>query len=175
MKWTDFHVIMLSPQRYHSQVKEYPWLYYRLSQKTIRFAIGTIPLIIGGLIYIVFRTERLLMFEWFDTLGLTGIVEYLRTNLQVSSTVLPNWAVYSLPDALWLFSFNYLLLVLWEFTLTKQSFFWLSLSSVIGLFSEIGQLIGVFSGTYDNTDLCFMFFASAVSFLLPPNMNLIKF
>jgi hypothetical protein len=55
-----------------------------------------IPLFIGGIIYIGYRTESLLMFEWFKFIGLIKIVVLFRTvTIQI---YMPDFVVYSLPN-----------------------------------------------------------------------------
>ncbi|WP_241080666.1 hypothetical protein [Natranaerofaba carboxydovora] len=50
------------------------------------------PLIIGGLIYIGFRPDTLLMFSWFQFLGIDSVVFVLRDYL--SQFDLPSWVNY---------------------------------------------------------------------------------
>ncbi|NJB83637.1 hypothetical protein [Wenyingzhuangia aestuarii] len=125
-----------------------------------RIIIGALPVFLGGLIYITYRTKSLIMFDWFDKIGLSEYVVVLRTNKQLLNLELPNWIKYSLPDALWLFSFTYITLIIWRCQLNKQSVFWIMLAPIIGLFSELGQLLGFVPGTFDRVDLILLIIAA---------------
>jgi hypothetical protein len=125
---------------------------------------GIIPVVIGGLIYLTYRTDSLIMFGWFKSIGLSDLVTFFRTNELLQNLVIPNWVIYSLPDALWLFSFTYLTILIWDFKISRQSIFWICLAPAVGLFSEIGQLIGVIPGTFDRVDLLLLFFAAILPF-----------
>lgn len=141
---------------------------------TKKIIIGTLPVIVGGLIYLTFRTDTLTMFDWFNKIGLADAVGLLRSNQHLQALTIPSWIKFSLPDALWLFSFNYVLLTLWNFNINSQSAFWLFLAPTIGLFSEIGQLIGVVPGTFDFVDLVLLLIATFIPFLLVNNLKSIK-
>lgn len=47
-------------------------VFIRIAEATI----GLVALTIGGLIYIRYRSESLLMFDWFHNLGLTNFIEF---------------------------------------------------------------------------------------------------
>lgn len=128
--------------------------------------IGLFPVLIGGLIYLTYRTETLLMFGWFNYIGFSDVIEFLRLNPLLQNIAIPNWIKYSLPDALWLFSFNYILLIFWNFRIDIHSVFWFFLSASIGVFSELGQLINIIPGTFDYIDLLLLLIASIIPFLI---------
>jgi len=139
-----------------------------------KIIIGTLPVILGGLIYLTYRTDTLTMFDWFNKIGLADTVSLLRSNQHLQGLIIPNWIKFSLPDALWLLSFNYILLTIWDFNVNSQSAFWLFLAPLIGLFSEIGQLIGLVPGTFDLVDLALLLIATIIPFLLVKNLKEIK-
>lgn len=141
---------------------------------TRKIIIGTLPVIVGGLIYLTYRTDTLIMFGWFNKIGLSDSVDFLRSNQHLQNLTIPSWIKFSLPDALWLFSFNYVLLTLWNFNINRQSAFWLFLAPTIGLLSEIGQFFGIVPGTFDIVDLVLLVFATLIPFLLVNNFKSIK-
>lgn len=51
--------------------------------RIVKAMIGAASLTLGGLIYIQYRTDSLLMFDWFHGLGLTDYIENLRNNAQM--------------------------------------------------------------------------------------------
>ena len=133
---------------------------------TKKLLIGIMPVFIGGFIYLTYRTENLLMFGWFEKIGLYSLIDFLRNNEFLQKMNIPNWIKYSLPDALWLFSFIYVVLTLWSFQINRHSIFWITLVPAIGLFSELGQLFGIIPGTFDVVDLFLLVLASILPFLI---------
>jgi len=61
-----------------------------------------IPMILGGFLYILFREESLVMFDWFNSLGIESSIHYFRENIN-TNIHLPKWIVYSLPDGIWIY------------------------------------------------------------------------
>ncbi len=134
-------------------------------KKSIRFILCVLlPLTSGGLTYILFRKDSLRMFSWFHKIGLSELISSAR--VFASSFAPPDWVIYSLPDALWLFSFTSLILLLWENKLTRNAIFWSTAATVIGICSEIGQALKLVPGTFDSLDLLFLLLASTLSFIL---------
>lgn len=134
-----------------------------------KIAIGIIPVIVGGLIYLTYRTDSLLMFSWFEKVQLKGAVDWLRSNNHLQNFKIPAWVKFSLPDALWLFSFTYMILLLWDFTINKQSIGWILLAPIVGLSSEVGQLIKIIPGTFDIVDLLLLLLAAILPLLSMKN------
>lgn len=120
-------------------------------------------LTIGSLIYICFRTDTLIMFNWFDKLMLNGVIDNLREFTLPHKSKLPSWFLYSLPDGLWIFSYVCLMLSIWGRKINTNNLFWFTLIPVIAIFSEIGQLIKVVPGTFDVVDLSLY----VIGFFLP--------
>lgn len=139
-----------------------------------KIIIGILPVILGGLIYLTYRTDTLIMFGWFNKMGLTDTIDFLRSNQYLQTLTIPSWIKFSLPDALWLFSFNYIILTVWNFNVNRQSAFWLILAPTIGVFSEIGQLVNIVPGTFDPVDLVLLILATLIPFLLVNNLKSIK-
>lgn len=130
-----------------------------------KIAIPVILLIIGGMIYLTYRVDTLKMFSWVDIIGANDYINLLRSNHFLNEYQLPKWIIYSLPDALWVYSFSYLMLLIWNFKITISNAFWLSIGPFIGVFSELGQLINIVPGTYDPIDLFFIITAIIIAFL----------
>jgi len=109
------------------------------------------PILIGSLLYILFRSQHLRMFKWFSFVGLDNIIFSARTELLGFKKHLPLWTYYSLPDGLWVYSFTSALLIFWNGRLT----FWLILPLLTGALVEIAQGLKIFPGTFDILDLTF--------------------
>ncbi|WP_449388910.1 hypothetical protein [Chryseobacterium lineare] len=129
--------------------------------RVLRISASLFLLFLGGLIYLIFRTERLIMFRWVEYLKLSDVI----TNLQKISTlyILPDWFKYSLPDGLWIYSYTAILLEIWKQTVTKQNVFWILSIPSTAVLSEFFQLLKILPGTFDLIDLIFYF----VGILIP--------
>lgn len=139
-----------------------------------KILIGTLPVLLGGLIYLTYRADTLLMFSWFKNIGLTDFVNFLRTDNHLQNLTVPNWVKFSLPDALWLFSFTYIILLFWDFKINRQSIAWVLLAPTVGLVSELGQLVGFIPGTFDKVDFLLLLLATVLPFYFVSNLKSIK-
>lgn len=137
-----------------------------------KITIAIFPITIGGLIYLTFRVDTIKMFTWLDKIGTPSFVNSIRKNEFLQSLHIPNWVKYSLPDALWIFSFTYLLLLIWQFKLTWSNALWFFIAPSAGLFIEIGQLFKIIQGTFDLVDLLFIIIALTIPFLNTQIFNL---
>lgn len=126
-------------------------------------------LLLGGLIYILFRQDTLKMFSWFDNINLSTAISELRLLTAPFSGHFPNWFLYSLPDGLWLFSYLSVLLVVWDNVISKHNIHWLLLVPMVAIFSEIGQLFEIVPGTFDIFDLIFYLLGTVLPILIFTN------
>ena len=116
-----------------------------------------IPLILGGFLYVTFRSKSLRMFNWFESIGLNSKISNLRECFSSIKHNLPSWVYFSLPDALWVYSFTSTILIIWACELT----YWLIIPFATGVVVELLQGF-LFIGTFDWIDLIF----STVGFFL---------
>lgn len=107
------------------------------------------PVFIGGLIYIGYRTSSLLMFKWFEIIGLEKTVELIRF---LTFKNLPDIIIFSLPNALWMYSFIFSILYVWKDSQSNNKYFWISIVIFIGIGSEIGQFFKLIPGIFDYYD-----------------------
>ena len=136
------------------------------NEKKIFLLLSVLSLLMGGLIYIFFRTSTLKMFTWLDKLGLSETLRGTRDITLQYSDELPKWLVYSLPDGLWIFSYVCLMLYIWADTAIKKSLTWILVVPIIAILSELGQAANLVSGTFDIIDLLFYIIFSIIPFLL---------
>ena len=136
----------------------------------IQIIIGHVfTLLLGGLIYILFRQDTLKMFSWFDNINVSAAISELRLCTVPLSGHFPNWFLYSLPDGLWLFSYLSVLLAVWDNVISKHNIHWLLLVPMVAIFSEIGQLFEIVPGTFDIFDLIFYLLGTVLPILLFTN------
>lgn len=135
-----------------------------LKNKTFQIILHVLlPIFVGGLIYLLFRSKSLIMFNWFDTIGILDFIQMFRNYFIGIKEIVPKWINYSLPDALWVYSFTSTILLFesnW-----KVLKFWLLVPFLFGPLIEIFQLFRLFPGTFDLLDLLFTCIAFTTSIL----------
>jgi len=123
------------------------------------------PLIIGSLIYVLFRSTGLRIFYWLKLIGLNDLVFSVRNLFFPLKGYIPSWTCFSLPDGLWVYSFTSALVTLWNNNF-QEFRFWLIIPIVFGIFVEILQLIRFFPGTFDINDLIFSILGLIISLII---------
>ncbi len=130
-----------------------------MKKKLIKLIIISLPIFIGFLIYLVFRSKSLFYFNIFRLLGLEPFILLLREYASTHRELFPTWTVYSLPDGLWLLSFG-----LSIYFSSRRYFFNLFIFTSITIFmiyfesfqKEYGGH-GTVIGTYDIKDIyCYL-------------------
>lgn len=130
---------------------------YTTSQRIVKVILSFTILIIGGLIYVGFRDKSLLMFRWFEQLGISGEVNAFR-NL-VNSEGIYGWVKNSLPDGLWVFAYMFLVDAIWNGSKSISSYIFIFSLPGFALLSEFLQYFGLFPGVFDWIDVASYSFA----------------
>ncbi|MEX2485432.1 MAG: hypothetical protein WED10_12755 [Brumimicrobium sp.] len=125
-----------------------------------------LSLLTGSLIYLLFRSSTLKMFDWFNYIGIIEPIKSARTQTLEFSTYLPIWFKFSLPDGLWVFSYVCLLQLIWIDRNIKKSIPWILSIPIIAIFSEFGQLTNLVTGTFDPIDLLFYILGMILPFFI---------
>ncbi len=128
--------------------------YYR--QHSIRYRaakvmLSLVILLLGGLIYVIFRDKSLLMFDWFNTIGISNEVDGLRRLFQGEGIY--GWVKYSLPDGLWIFSYMFIVDAIWDRERNVVSMIFLWGLPIVAILSECLQYLGLLSGVFDWMDM----------------------
>jgi hypothetical protein len=135
-------------------------------------SVAIFAMLIGGMIYLIWRPESLLMFAWAEVLGLLHMVDALR---EFGNEYLPNppaWFLNSLPHALWMFCGIVLLETVWRKESIRWFLFWTIGLITVSLFSELGQISGLLPGTYDFGDIAGMLVASIAGYAVTIGANI---
>lgn len=119
-----------------------------IKPKIINFTIGTITLLIGGLIYLIFRQDILALQYIKDCEWLKSIRVEIHSN-----SFFINWIIYSLPDALWYYSLLSFMIAFYDKTIINRILFIIAV--LLPFIWESLQYFRVLSGTYDNIDITF--------------------
>ena len=113
-----------------------------------------LPVLAGAGIYTLWRSKNLLVFTWYRWVGLSPWVMDLRREAARVRHIIPGVILYSLPDALWVYSFTALLGFIWSGQRSGIGRrLWIMLPLALGVGGEFGQLWHVVPGTFDWADL----------------------
>lgn len=120
------------------------------SRIIVEVSFGILSLFIGGMIYLAFRDESLVMFGWFNSMGLHEAIQSMRS--YTLSIPIPNFVKYCLPDGLW--TISYILLV--DALVERHKIIWALSLPLIAIFLEILQGFSIIKGIFDWGDvLCY--------------------
>ena len=124
--------------------------------KTVIVFIAMMALSVGGMIYVFFRPESIMMFKWLPFLGV------VHDQVSIFRTIhLPDILVYSIPDGLWLFSYILLMGVIWNFNYYRCLFL-IMLLTVYAISNEMLQLYHLVPGYFDILDFVVYIVATLV-------------
>lgn len=115
------------------------------------WAIALMPVLLGGLIYLLYRPKNIILFEVLDKLGGSTTVDIVRS--KVEHIHLPDFVVYSLPAGLWTASF---LMAMYLCIRQQNKRIKLSLAlplPVSAVVLEFMQQFGLCPGTFDIYDV----------------------
>ena len=124
---------------------------YSIKNRATKIILSLGILSLGGLIYIIYRDKSLLMFDWFNSIGVSSGIDGLRSLFQGDGVY--GWVKYSLPDGLWIFSYMFLIDAIWngEKIITSKLFLWFL--PIVAILSECLQYFGLLSGVFDWKDM----------------------
>ena len=122
-----------------------------IQNKTLFLLASTLSMLLGGIIYLLWRPQTLVMFSWCKKIGVYGIVQQMRVALDFLKDVLPAWFIYSLPQALWCFSGLCCIHAIWNRKAGER--FWIAVVFLFCLSVEVLQMFNVVSGSFDAFDL----------------------
>jgi hypothetical protein len=120
------------------------------------FALHVVlPLATGSIIYLLWRSPDLAVFDWARAIGLTHALERIRSLVSPLAPSIPAPALYSLPDGLWAYSLTACLALVWRDRPGWMRTLWLGACVVLTLGSELGQLLQLVPGRFDVADVLF--------------------
>jgi hypothetical protein len=113
----------------------------------------TMSMLLGGLIYILFRIAEPAFFKWIPSDVLDGWFNFARGISLGLRYFLPAWIIYSLPNGLWAFSYALIITHIWWHRESGLKYFWLSCILFVVTGFEILQYAGIIPGTFCVQDL----------------------
>jgi hypothetical protein len=121
---------------------------------------------LGGIIYVFFRSDSLIMFKWLRILFLSEYIQQIREETMMFHQILPQWLIYSLPDGLWVCSYTCIISCIWFGCNDPQKIIWVLIIPALAIVSEVGQLARIIPGTFDSMDLFFYLFGWFIPFTI---------
>jgi hypothetical protein len=129
------------------------------------WCLSIVSMGIGAAIYLLWRANSLLVFAWASAVHLEEPLNRMRA--QVAVRILPpTWFVFSLPQALWVFSGCLAIHSIWRQPDSHREQLWMLLVLSLAVGGEIGQACGVVPGTFDSLDLTLVLVLFGVAQLL---------
>ena len=135
-----------------------------MKRLTLYILCSALLLSAGGMIYVLFREEELLLYTFANHIGLGGVVMQLRGSLP--SVHLPLWIANSLPDGLWSASYVLLMHGMMRPLGPRAQLCWASVIPSLGVISELLQGMGLLPGVFDTTDLLCYIIPYAIYYLI---------
>jgi hypothetical protein len=117
-----------------------------------------LPLALGAILYLLFRSEHLKVIELFSVFGIENQLMIVRNQFIDLKSNIPSWIYYSAPDGLWSYSF----IASYSFLWSERSNLWQYLAVFFCLSYEILQGLKILPGTFDFMDLAMI----ALGFIL---------
>lgn len=120
---------------------------------TSQIFLGVVFLMFGCVIYLLFRTKTLNIYQWCSLLGLSNFIDYAR--VWVSAWNIPDFIRYSLPDGLYCAAYILIIDAIWKDDNSLLKHFVIALVPLVTITSEIFQYFRLVKGTFDLCDLLF--------------------
>jgi hypothetical protein len=114
-------------------------------------AVSILLLVVGGVIYALWRSRSLLMFQWFDAIGIAPLIDRCRG--YVHFIHIAAWIRYSLPDALWASSGVFLFSAIWIGSRSPVAHIWICIGPLLAIGGELAQGVHLIPDTFDFNDL----------------------
>lgn len=122
-----------------------------------------LPILIGSIIYILYRHTTLLVFKWIDLAGWTPFIMQAR---EWAAWSLPAFVKYSVPDGLWAYAFAYTIYQIWRESGKAVTYSIIFGIPSIGIFSELLQIPHIIQGTFDLNDVIAYSIAAIILYII---------
>lgn len=112
-----------------------------------------LSILFGGLLYIIFRTDSLLMFNWFKYLAISDFIYDLRNSMIFPLSSELKTFINTAPGGFWTFSYSAFLLFIWNLEINSRNIYYYISIPAAAVLSEIFQLAGFIPGTFNYLDI----------------------
>lgn len=110
-------------------------------------------MIVGGSIYIGWRSDPPLFISWLKDSEMASWMGSIQHALQNHFNTLPEWMIYSLPNALWAFAYSNLICLLWHQRKGWGKALWVATAPLLPIAWELSQFLNVIPGVFCWADL----------------------
>lgn len=121
------------------------WIYKKI------WIFAYLFIFIGGMIYVLYRPDNILLFRVTDSLGMKPLIDVAR--LSASQVKLPLFVINSLPAGLWAASYLMMMYITTRFHTRKVRLMLALPLPITAIVLEIMQYFGWCPGTFDIYDL----------------------
>lgn len=130
------------------------------------YLIGSLVVCLAGLLlYLGYRVETLLMFNWLENMGGESTVRWIRGFLDAYPLARWQWLIFSLPFSLWILSYLLFITALWGKDKGREFYLYFFLVPCASLVIETMQLTRWVPGHFDWVDVFFILAATGVGCL----------
>jgi hypothetical protein len=134
-------------------MKAKPLCFSQNNHNRLYILLCALALLLGGMIYILFRTPEPVFFHWIRAVGLEGWLNLARSKSLSLSQVFPKWIVFSLPNGLWAFAYALLITGIWKGSKSRLKYFWMASIPLLVVGFEILQYAEIIPGTFCMQDI----------------------
>ena len=128
-------------------------------------ALALLCILVGGTIYLVFRTRKLLMFKPIPVIWI-AFLDNIKDNIGLPYNYLTSFIIYSLPAGLWTISYLILMQIICNDMPKTQRIAWVYSLPIILLIIECMQILSSIPGTFDILDVLCYFIPIFVSLII---------
>lgn len=128
-------------------------LFSRNCSHRLYIILSGFAIFVGGLIYILLRPSEHLFFGWIRLAVPDQWISSARSLSPPLSQLLPEWFVYSLPNALWAFAYALLITGIWSDSRSWPKYLWMASIPLLVVGFEILQYPGLIPGTFCIQDI----------------------
>lgn len=129
----------------------------------MKLIIAFLAMFIGGIIYLLWRPDNLLMFEWIEFWNLTDFIYSLRSIAY--NYDLPYCVKFSIPHALWYLSGILIFASIWN-EYKHIQYFWFLIMTLMCFGGEFGQFLGFIPGNFNLNDILWSILAGIIAFMI---------
>lgn len=123
----------------------------RKTLKTLQVILGSLFLLCGCVIYLLFRSTSLNIYQWCSAIGLSSTIDAMRVYTQ--TWYIPHIVRYCLPDGLYCTAYLLMMDAVWKEDKSLLKYAILSIVPIVTISSELLQYVGLVPGTFDIYDL----------------------
>jgi hypothetical protein len=117
--------------------------------------LSAFALLLGGIIYIFFRTPKPEFLHYIRAYGIEVLINSARRKAVSITPFFPDWLIFSLPDGLWAFAYAALITAIWNGSKSPLKYPWMASIPFLVIGFEFLQYLHILPGTFCLQDLAF--------------------